>query len=340
MAVNRVDFAVAILGLGLIGGSAALRLQQQGTPVIGWDQDPQVRLAARVAGIPVAETIADAVSRGPRLVLLATPLRAVREVAGVLGAELRSQFPAEVANKILVSDVGSVKVSVHRDVAAAGLGDQFVGLHPMAGSERSGFSAASADLLCGASWALTLGERTTAEQFDLALRFAVHGFGARVYVTTPAEHDAAVALCSQVPHVLAAALARGAAGSQLARGLAAGSFRDGTRVAGGDPARNAAMVELNAPSVAAQLREIAADLIAVAGQLESDQPALTEFFRDAHRGLPAQVAGTAGVGQEIETETLKLTDSGQIFTQALKIGRRGGYVLTYNGDDVGIAYHR
>jgi prephenate dehydrogenase len=232
---------VAVIGLGLIGGSLLQALASRGHRVIGFDADPATRATARTAAArtvagtrwQVAGTIRDAVGEVD-LVVLAVPLPALpavlREMAGYSG---------------LVTDVTSVKGPV-RDLT----GDfAFVGGHPMTGRETSGFRSADPALFAGCAWVLCLESDRTSLPDWLTLAELVTGLGARVVPTTADEHDRAVAAVSHVPHLLAAALAAVVADDPLAAALAAGSFRDGTRVAGSRPELIAAMCGGNATAV-------------------------------------------------------------------------------------------
>jgi prephenate dehydrogenase len=188
-----------------------------------------------------------------------------RELAGVV--VLAVPLPAtagaldglDVDPDATVTDVGSVKAPVLAAVGPA-LGGRFVGGHPMAGTERSGHAATDPALFRGARWALCLEPGTELPRWLRAAEVALDA-GAEVVPATAAEHDAAVAAVSHVPHLLAAALAAAASeAGPLALALAAGSFRDGTRVAGSDPALVTAMVEGNAGPAAAALDRVLAQL--------------------------------------------------------------------------------
>lgn len=232
---------VAVIGLGLIGGSLLQALAARGHRTIGFDADPATRATARTAAArattgtrwQVAGTIHDAINEAG-LVVLAVPLPAVpavlREMAGYSG---------------LITDVTSVKGPV-RDLT----GDfAFVGGHPMAGKETSGFRSADPALFAGCAWVLCLEPDRTSLPDWLTLAELFTGLGARVVPTTADEHDRAVAAVSHVPHLLAAALATAVADDPLAAALAAGSFRDGTRVAASRPELVAAMCGGNATAV-------------------------------------------------------------------------------------------
>jgi prephenate dehydrogenase len=218
---------VSVVGLGQLGGSLAAALLAAGREVSGWDVDPVARQAAQARGVRITQELAG-------VVVLAVPLPAMTDALTGLTVEPDAT----------VTDLGSVKVPV---VAALGarFGDRYVGGHPMCGTERSGPDAADPALFRGARWALCLEPGTDLARWLRVAEVALD-VGAEVVPVTAAEHDDAVAAVSHVPHLLAAALAAaaGEAGA-LALSLAAGSFRDGTRVIGSDPGFVAAMVTGN-----------------------------------------------------------------------------------------------
>jgi len=275
---------VSVVGLGLIGGSLARALaagrETTGIEVVGWDLDPGTRASAQQAGIATVDDPLDA-GRAD-LVVLAVPLRAMARMAAVLAPVLD---PAAT-----VTDVGSVKGPVRAAVEAAGLGDRYVGAHPMAGTERVGFAASDAALLRGAVWAVTTGAVPTGadgarpeglEPHLGRVLALVEAVGGRPLLLTDDVHDRATALVSHVPHVAATALLSNLVDSDVrdvALALAAGSFRDGTRVGRTGPHRTQAMVEDNAGAVAAVVRSMAADLVSLADDLEAGRP--TEWFFD------------------------------------------------------------
>jgi prephenate dehydrogenase len=219
---------VSVVGLGQLGGSLAAALLAAGREVSGWDVDPVARQAAQGRGVRIAQQLAG-------VVVLAVPLPAM---AGALDG-------LDVDPDATVTDLGSVKVPVVAELGAR-FGDRYVGGHPMCGTERSGPEAADPELFRGARWALCLESGTDLARWLRVAEVALE-VGADVVPVTAPEHDDAVAAISAVPHLLAAALAAaaGEAGT-LALSLAAGSFRDGTRVIGSDPGFVTAMVTGNA----------------------------------------------------------------------------------------------
>lgn len=216
--------SIVILGLGLIGGSLALALQKTGRyRIIGLDRDAGVLEAARRAqAIDQAGTAEDLSSAS--LVLLAAPPKGV---IAFLKENARRLSPGTV-----VSDVCGVKAAV---VAACSplcreAGAVFVGGHPMAGREISGFSAADGSLFCGASYLLTPEADTPLEAVERVRQLAEEIGCTRVTVTTPEHHDHQIAFTSQLPHVLAGAYVKSPR-CPGHHGYSAGSYRDVSRVA-------------------------------------------------------------------------------------------------------------
>jgi len=277
---------IAVIGLGLIGGSVLRAVAAEGHHTTGYDADPATRAMARTAGADarpshrwhVSASISEAVADA-ELVVLAVPWLSVANVVDEL---------ANCGYSGLLTDVTSVKTPV-RDVIAdrwrrSGISlVGFVGGHPMAGRETSGFGTSDAKLFRGAAWALCLepDETRLADWLDIAA--LATSLGARVVPTTADEHDRAVATISHVPHLLAAALMRVAADNPLALSLGAGSFHDGTRVAASAPELSAAMCGANATAVTASLASIAEELDAAGGAVHSGDPigALRGWFAPA-----------------------------------------------------------
>jgi prephenate dehydrogenase len=203
-----------------------------------------------------------------------------------------------------ITDVGSVKAPVLASVGAR-YGRRFVGGHPMAGTERSGWAATDPALFAGARWAVCLEPDTDLARWLRVAEVAL-ATGAEVVPVTAAEHDAAVAAVSHVPHLLAAALAAAAGeAGPLALSLAAGSFRDGTRVAGSDPALVTAMVEGNRGPTEEALARVQA-------QLARPWPELV-------------AAGTAVLGRSATRRTVRVPlDRAAL----LQLGRSGGAITS------------
>ena len=210
----------AVIGTGLIGGSIGMRLRAMGWHVTGHDRDPD--RAARALALGAL----DGVGHNPdaTVTFVATPVLAI-------AAEARRALGAGAG---LVTDVGGVKASVVDAVADS----RFVGGHPMAGSEQEGVDGADAALFEGATWVLTPTDGTDAAAYA-QVRQIVGTLGAEVVTLPPERHDELVAVVSHVPHLAAATLMRLAdERSEEHRALlrlAAGGFRDMTRIASGHP---------------------------------------------------------------------------------------------------------
>ncbi len=214
----------AIVGVGLIGGSVGLALRARSgcSRVVGVGRSPDALEAAlRRGALDEAATDLAAGLRGADLVVLAAPVRAC---IGLLPA-----VAAAVGPDAVITDVASTKAEI---VAAAPPGPAFVGGHPLAGSERSGIEAASADLFEGATWVLTPGGATATWAVERVAALAA-GLGARPVVMDAATHDRRVAAVSHLPQAVAVALA--AAVPVEALPLAARGFRDTTRLADSSP---------------------------------------------------------------------------------------------------------
>lgn len=210
---------VQIIGTGLIGGSIGLGLRRRGWHVTG--ADAAAERAARALELGVLDEVG--VDPAAGLTFVATP-----------ASQVVSEARAALARGGVVTDVAGVKAAIATEVDHA----RFVAGHPMAGSEQEGVDGADAELFVGATWVLTPGEHTNAEAYAL-VRSAISALGANAIAVSPARHDALVALVSHVPHLTAATLMNLAADasaedSTLLR-LAAGGFRDMTRIAAGHP---------------------------------------------------------------------------------------------------------
>lgn len=264
----------AVVGTGLIGGSILLRLRDAGLDVTGWDPDPTTRDQARERGVSIPETVEAAVA-GRELVFLCGPLptlpTALSAVAAASGPDC------------ILTDVGSTKAEVAAAAARQGLLHRFVPGHPMAGAELAGLTAAGPTLLDGAAWVLCPGPVTAPFRWLTGLLLAV--FGARVVPLAAAEHDRAAALASHVPHLLAGALAGAThrtAAPDAVLALAAGSFRDGTRVAATPAARTVNLLLGNREEVLRELTGVRAYLDDLAAALRTgDRERLTARYDEA-----------------------------------------------------------
>ncbi|SPM39814.1 Prephenate dehydrogenase, partial [Mycobacterium numidiamassiliense] len=230
---------VCVLGLGLIGGSVMRAIAAQGRDVFGYNRSVEGAQGAIADGFDATTDLTDALTRAAdtsALIVLAVPMPALPGMLAHIG---------ELAPKCPLTDVTSVKSAVLDEVAAAGLQERFVGGHPMTGTENSGWAAGHAGLFTAAPWVISVDDHVDPVVWWMVMTLALD-CGAAVVPARSDEHDAAAAAISHLPHLLAEALAVTAAEVPLAFALAAGSFRDGTRVAGSPPDLVRAMCEANA----------------------------------------------------------------------------------------------
>ena len=250
-------FSVGIVGLGLIGGSIAKRLAAIGScKVYAYNRHQTMYKEARALGITCVESVAELARMQPNVLILCNSLASMPEVLGEISRGINKQ-------RTTLTDVGSVKGLVRQQVKAAGLGDCYIGAHPMAGSEFTGWQASSAQLLDGALWAVSVDENSDFWRFLAVLRVIVALCGNRALVLNDSIHDASAALISHMPHVVSTALANVLCGSEnrnVALQMSAGSWRDMTRVALTDPNRTRAMVAENRRNVADLLGSVIDEL--------------------------------------------------------------------------------
>jgi prephenate dehydrogenase len=310
---------IAVLGVGLIGGSIGLAARRRiDAEIVGYDPDPGTLARALDTGAVErgAETVAAACDEA-EVVFCAAPVAGLTQLAA---AALEASGPDTV-----VSDVGSTKRDI---VAALGADERFIGGHPLAGAETSGVENAREDLFEGARWYLTpKTERSSGLLYD-RLQRTVAGLGARAQAIDAEAHDRLMATVSHLPHVVANVLVAQAA-DELTRDSermpeVGPSFRDTTRVAGANPAiwgdifaSNRAAVAEAVDAVAERLRE-AATLIR-----EGERDAVAEWHAsaaaDRRRLLEAELAG----GPLRELRVVVANQPGTIAELALALGEAG-----------------
>jgi len=230
---------VCVLGLGLIGGSLLRAATEAGREAFGYNRSVEGAQAARFDGFEASTDLTEVLSHAAdvgALIVLAVPMPALPILLSHIG---------QTAPDCPLTDVTSVKVAVLDEVIAAGLQARFVGGHPMTGTTHSGWAAGHARLFGGAPWVISVDDHVDPVVWSTVLQLALD-CGSVVVPARSDEHDAAAAAISHLPHLLAEALAVTAGEVPLAFALAAGSFRDGTRVAGSAPDLVRAMCEANA----------------------------------------------------------------------------------------------
>ena len=273
---------IALIGLGLIGSSLAhaVRRQQAGAAVIGWDACESTRQRATELGFcdQIASSAAEAAS-GADLVLLCVPVGAMAEVGAEIGAHL--------GEGCVVSDTGSVKAAVIRALRPhVPAGAHFIPAHPVAGTEESGPDAGFAGLF-ERRWCILTPPPDTAPEALARLRAFWEECGARVTFMDAEHHDMVLAITSHVPHLIAFGIVDTAAGLETVRRsevikFSAGGFRDFTRIASSDAVMWRDVFLHNSEAVVAMLDQFSADVAGLrAAIVRGDQAHLEQAIRHA-----------------------------------------------------------
>ena len=255
---------IAVLGPGLLGGSVALAVAKRcpDCSVVLWGRNEERVAEIRNGGFAnVTCDLAEAIHESD-LVVLAVPVGAMEDLG-------RRFLQAGLPPGVCVTDVGSVKTHPHASVGrlVTEQGYSFIGSHPMAGSDRTGFAAANADLFEGAPCILTNDHDRPQEEVRRLTHFWAK-LGAQAVVMDAAEHDRLVARISHVPHVLSAVCALVALGNPEDGQFAGQGLRDTSRVGGGDPTMWAEILLENRAAIMAPLRESASVLSELADLLD------------------------------------------------------------------------
>lgn len=312
---------VCVIGLGLIGGSVLRAAVAAGRTAWGASESTVDAEAAAADGYDAGSDVPAALRRAAEhdaLVVLAVPLTAVDAVLRLV---------AEHAPGCLLTDVTSVKGPVREAVRRVAPDARFAGGHPMAGTAESGWKAGTSELLSGAAWVVCVEDDTDLTAWREAAALALDS-GAHVVPLGADAHDETVARISHLPHLLAAVLATvGGQGGPLAAALAAGSFADGTRVAGSRPELVRAMTEGNRAALLPVLDEALGLLGAARGSLASTGglAATVNAGHDALRSLTEhRAAPRTGV-----TLDLGAPDARE---GLLALGERGGRLTALDGE--------
>jgi prephenate dehydrogenase len=312
---------VAVLGVGLIGGSIGLAARRRlGAEVAGFDPRPATleRAVEREALDEACRSVGEAVA-GAEVVFCAGPV-------GALPALVSEALEATGAEAV-VTDVGSTKRGLIGALPATADRERFIGGHPLAGAETSGIEHARADLFEGARWYLVPIERSSGLLYD-RLHRTIAELGARPLATDPETHDRVMATVSHLPHVIANVLAGEAVdalGEESDRLPDVGpSFRDTTRVAGANPAIWVDIFASNREALAGGIDAVVERLRRAADMLRSDDlEGLAEWHREAmadrRRLLEAELVG----GELCELRVSVENRPGTVAEIALALGRAG-----------------
>jgi cyclohexadieny/prephenate dehydrogenase len=269
--------AVGVVGVGLLGGSLALALKQRGLArtVVGIapaDHPPSIaelQTAQKLRAIDRAEVGFGPSLEAVELLLVCTPVSRIADHV----RDAAKHLPREA----LITDVGSTKGDIVRRITD----ERFIGSHPMAGSERSGVEAASAQMFTGRTCILTPTEKTSPELLQRVTRFW-EALGMTVLCLSPEEHDAVVGRTSHLPHVAAAAIA--AMLDESDRPFVGAGLKDTTRIASGNPDLWTAILKANRTAVLGGMARLQTELDAVAAALErEDEVFLQQWLTNAKR---------------------------------------------------------
>ncbi|RLS31009.1 MAG: prephenate dehydrogenase/arogenate dehydrogenase family protein [Planctomycetota bacterium] len=268
--------SVAIVGVGLIGGSIGLALKARGIAqrVIGVGRsEPSLAEARRLGAVDETTTDLAAGVATANLVVVASSVASIGELLGLIDAAARPGT--------LLTDAGSTKGSIVAgwEKMRRSRRCRFVGSHPIAGSHRKGPAAAAADLFTGRVTVVTPAKATPQQDTEEVAAFW-SALGSTVFLMPPKDHDRLLAATSHVPHVVAAALAAATPAESIP--LTAGGWRDSTRIAAGDPGLWADILLDNAPEVVRGLRRVAGMTARMQKALEThDRRALLSLLERA-----------------------------------------------------------
>lgn len=281
------------IGLGLIGGSIARALKKSvpDIKIIAYDINREALLLAKEAAVADVVTPAiDASFTQCDYLFLCAP---VQGNDGNLEAVKAVMKPG-----CLLTDVGSVKTAIHEAVREAGLEESFIGGHPMAGSERVGFANSKASLLENAYYILTPTARVSREKVE-AYRNLVAGMGAIPLILDCRKHDYVTAAISHLPHVIAASLVNLVRDSDYEDGVmrmvAAGGFKDITRIASSSPAMWQQICLTNGSNISSLLSDYIEALAAFQRQLDAkNEKSLYEQFESARIYRDSFISASSG----------------------------------------------
>lgn len=288
----------SIIGLGLIGGAIARKLDETGEPYMVYDSSESAIYAAKnvLKNALYCTELTDAVPNindQENILIIAAPLRTFSKIL----EELASTITAQSSKNFILTDVGSTKRMMNKKVEELGLDQYYMGLHPMAGNQLSGFESSDSFSLDDASWAITYTEKSKSENPNFSWQLAaLEGFVANKMNGAPIpleinDHDDITALISHIPHIVATEIANMVETydqRDVALKLSAGSFKDGTRVASTDPRKTESMVLENSKAVAKYMRKLAGDFEQIATAFEAIDDE-SEYLEEDDKNAPTEI---------------------------------------------------
>ena len=309
--MNTVDHTrtANVVGLGLIGGSIALALRERGWEVYGSDLDDEVSRRAQYEGI-ISEI---GIAQEAEITIVAVPVTASVDVVREM---------LETTSGV-VTDVGSVKAPICESIHDK----RFIGGHPMAGSELEGLDAADPQMFDGAIWVLTPDLEADDENFAVVTSL-VREVGSEVVALSPTEHDRLVAVVSHLPHLTAASLMslaqdRSEEHASLLR-LAAGGFRDMTRIASGSPRIWIDICQENRVAILEAIDDLNAALNSVRSFIEAEEKTSLESMlqraRESRANLPGRVTDPSALSEVRIRIPDRAGAAAEVFTLAAELG--------------------
>ncbi len=303
---------VCVLGLGLIGGSLLRAAANAGRTVFGYNRSIDGVQAATADGFDASTDIDATLGRAAEtgaLIVVAVPMPALATMLAHVAA---------IAPNNPLTDVISVKSAVLDEVREAGLLDRYVGGHPMAGTAFSGWAAGTGRLFADAPWVVSVDDHVDPQVWSQVMHLALD-CGSFVVPARSDEHDAAAAAISHLPHLTAEAMAIVASDVPLAFALAAGSFRDGTRVAATAPDLVRAMCETNGPELL-PLLDRTIELLTEARRALADGGSVAELVEAGHAARTRYDSFT-------RPNTVGIAIGEEDWRDTLAASGRGGWVI-------------
>ena len=290
---SAVSDKIGFIGLGLIGGSVAkaIRRYYPQFEIIAFDKSREtLALAVQEGTIHTACSSIDDNFRGCRYIFLCAPVS--------YNTAYLAQLKELAGEDCILSDVGSVKASIHEEVISLGLEENFIGGHPMAGSEKSGFSNSKAHLIENAYYILTPSSKIPVEKVH-AFRDFIASLKALPVVLDYREHDLITGTISHLPHIIASTLVNFVRDTdtedELMKALAAGGFKDITRIASSSPVMWQQICLKNGSNISHILGEYIRTLETAKAAVDAgDETALYSLFessRDYRNSMPDSSAG-------------------------------------------------
>jgi prephenate dehydrogenase len=319
---------VAVLGVGLIGGSIGLAARRRiGADVVGFDPSAEtLERALELGAIDSAAVSAADAASGADAIFCAAPVAALPALVG--------EALAASNDDAVVTDVGSTKRTLLEELADADGSTRFIGGHPLAGAETAGVEGSREDLFEGARWYLTPTSRSEGLLFD-RLHGLLAGIGARPQAIDAATHDREMAAISHLPHVLANVLVSAASPGEETRERAAEvgrSFRDATRVAGANPAIWADIYSSNSEAIADEIQAAIERLGEAASLIRAgDREALGAWQAAAREERRRVLEADLAAAPLLELRVAVENRPGTVAEIALALGRAG-----VNIEDMGL----